>query len=157
MVMKDTKYCVLVTVFSVLSKYESNWSYVSYTGVIKLLQKFHGLKIGVRQLGYHFADLRAQGFLKSYKRFEHDNEGCIHNKSTANACTIKACMFLVSRGVTAARKHLTVLRKKYAPFQGQKSKKPAQDPGRNSCVDPKGIESEVDWFAFLKSQGAALT
>lgn len=111
--MKNTKYAILITIFMVMRRYKSFWCYSTQMHMLKLLEKYHKIVISRRQLNYHLRDLRDQGFIKTWKRHKRNEKGRICLVSSASCLSLKACVYLVRKGVSMAVHHLKALRKRY--------------------------------------------
>lgn len=122
--MRNTKYDTLLTITAIIAKYQGNWCYASRDKLLELLHHHHRITIGYRQLGNHLADLRNQGFIKTYLRNHRRADGTLCLLTSARCLTIKACKYLIKRGVSWARNHLQKLKRKYLP---PKEGKPYQD------------------------------
>lgn len=137
--MKNTKYAILITIFMVMRKYKSFWCYASQMHMLELLEKYHKIVISRRQLNYHLHDLRAQGFIKTWKRHKRDEFGRIHLVSSASCISLKGCYYLVRKGVSLAIFHMKQLRKRFglAPikFTGKSEPEYSYPPGQNGYTN----------------------
>lgn len=163
--MNTSKVAVLVTHASVIKKYKGNWSLASQQKVLDLLKKCHDIIIKRRQLGYHLADLRAEGFIKTIKRHRRDPDGTVCLLSSATCLTMKGCVFLYRLGQTWALKHLRNLRRTYGPRLPSSNKREAaykaqvnddHTQGDSPFMDPefrrkRGLEPFPEFLAPLKA------
>ena len=113
--MRNTKYDVLITIQAIIKRYQGNWCYASRQTTLELLAKYHDVIIGYRMLGYHLADLRDAGLIKTYRRTFREADGTICLLTAARCLTIKGCKYLLQRGVEWAKHHLNKLKLKYIP------------------------------------------
>jgi len=150
--MNTSKISVLITCAGVIRKYEGNWSTASQKKILDLLKTFHNIKIQRRQLGYHLADLRTEGFIRTIKRHHRDRDGTIHPTSSATCLTIKGCLFLYRKGVAWALKHMKKLRDKYLPPEPTGSRWETAKKPRTPGVDPQGDNPFMD-SAFRRKKG----
>lgn len=143
--MRTTKYDVLITISYIIRKYKGNWCYASRVKLLELLEEFHYIKIGYRQLGNHLADLRDSGLIKSIRRTHRNDNGTLCLLTSARCLTITGCKYLLKRGVLWARNHLARLKAKYIPPEPGKpvQEKPPSpqeltptDTGKSPFLDP---------------------
>lgn len=132
--MKTTKLAVLITHASIIKKYNGNWSYASQQTVLNLLKTCHDTVIKRRQLGYHLADLREEGLIKTIKRSKRNEDGTLCLLSSATCLTMKGCVFLYRLGLTWAMQHLNKLRNKYLPPSNTHKKRETAE--RNQASSP---------------------
>jgi len=152
--MNTSKISVLITCAGVIRKYEGNWSTATQKKLLDLLKTYHDIKIHRRQLGYHLADLRTEGFIKTIKRHHRDRDGTIHPTSSATCLTIKGCLFLYRKGVEWALKHMNKLRDKYIPQEPTGSKWSTAKKPLTPGVDPQGDSPFMD-SEFRRKKGLA--
>jgi len=144
--MNTSKISVLVTCAGVIRKHKGNWSTASQNKILDLLKAFHNTAIKRRQLGYHLADLRKEGFIKTIKRHHRDPNGTIHPTSSATCLTMKGCHVLFRLGQTWAMRHFNKLRKAYGPLLGDA-------PPRKRGSQPILIDTSYDGDnPFMDSQ-----
>lgn len=137
--MNTSKIAVLITQASIIKKYKGNWSFASQQTVLSLLKKCHDTVIKRRQLGYHLADLRREGLIKTIKRTRRDPDGTVCLLSSATCLTMKGCVFLYRLGQVWALKHLNNLRSKYHPT---KPSPPKRETAIKAHAEP--IEHQED-------------
>lgn len=144
--MRTTKYDTLLTITAIIRKYKGNWCYASRNKMLELLQEHHDIKIGYRQLGNHLADLRDHGLIKTYLRNHRRADGTLCLLTSARCLTVKACKYMIKRGVLWARNHLNHLKRKYRPpekGEPYQYKPPPtqeitpQEQEKNPFLDPK--------------------
>lgn len=126
-VMRNTKFDVLITITSIIRKYKGNWCYASRDRILELLLYHHSISIGYRQLGNHLADLRDQGLIKSIRRNHRKEDGTLCLLTSARCLTIKACNYLIKRGLFWLKQHRNYLKRKYLP---------PPDPGKPREIPP---------------------
>mgnify|MGYP000483332224 FL=1 len=66
--MRSTKVQTMTTIATIIRKYKKKYCTASQQKIVELLSKYYGVKIELRMLNYHLADLRAAGLIKSIKR-----------------------------------------------------------------------------------------
>jgi len=110
-----TKYSTLICLQKIIEKHGSNYSYASQAKLLELLETIHKVKINVRMLGYHLADLRREGLITSIKRTHRREDGTLSLLTSATCLTIAGCKYLATKGVKWAWQHLKLLVKKYVP------------------------------------------
>ena len=142
--MRNTKYDVLITIQAILKRYRGNWCYPSRARILELLQKYHTIEIRYRQLGYHLADLRDAGLIKSIRRNHRNDDGTLCLLTSARCLTIKGCKYLVKRGVTWAQHHLNRLKLKYMPPQPGKPDSEAKHSDREDLPEHSGKNPFLD-------------
>jgi len=142
--MRNTKYDVLITIQAIIKRYGPNWCYASRNKILELLHKYHDIKIGYRMLGYHLADLREVGFIKTYGRTHRRNDGTLCLLTSARCLTIRGCKYLLRRGVTWAKHHLNRLKLKYIPHQPGKPHDEAKHPARDFVPEGSGQNPFLD-------------
>jgi len=150
--MNTSKISVLITCAGVIRKYEGNWSTASQKKILDLLKAYHNIKIQRRQLGYHLADLRTEGLIKTIKRHHRDPDGTIRPTSSATCLTIKGCLFLYRKGVVWALKHMKKLRDKYLPLEPTGSRRETANKPHSPGVDPQGDSPFMD-SEFRRKKG----
>lgn len=117
--MNTSKLSTLVTIAKIIQAHSGNWSYASQQKILDLLKQYHGIKINIRALNYHLADLRNLGLIKTWRRHKRESNGTCILRTSGNCLTIKGCMLLCSMGVTWASKQLRYLKHKYVPAEVQ--------------------------------------
>jgi len=142
--MRNTKYDVLITIQAIIKAHSGNWCYASRYKTLELLLNYHGVEIGYRMLGYHLADLRDAGFIKTYRRTHREADGTICLLTAARCLTIKGCKYLLQRGVTWAQHHLNKLKLKYIPPQPGKPYDEAKHPVRDFIPEHSGKNPFLD-------------
>lgn len=110
---KHTKTAVHITIAKVIQKYKGNWCLATQATILSLLFNNHGIKIGLRALNYHLADLRKHFLIHSIKRSHRNADGTLCLLSTANALTSRGCYALAKLGFRWAWAHGKKLRKRY--------------------------------------------
>lgn len=141
---RNTKYDVLITIQAILKRYQGNWCYASRQKTIQLLAKFHNVKIRYRMLGYHLADLRDAGLIKTYRRTHRRDDGTLCLLTSARCLTIKGCKYLLNRGVTWAQHHLNKLKLKYIPPQPGQPNNHLNHTVREEVPEPSGESPFLD-------------
>jgi len=135
-VVRLTKYSTLICIQKIIEKHNNNYSYASQAKLLELLETIHKVKINVRMLGYHLADLRREGLIKSIKRTHRREDGTLSLLTSATCLTIAGCKYLALKGVKWAWQHLKSLVKKYVPrdttHAAQKSNETSTESTRNN-------------------------
>lgn len=158
--MKNSKYSALVTLFHIMSRYNSMWSYASQRKILQLMEKYHGITIKRRMLNYHLADLRSAGYIKTIKRHTRDDEGQIILLPSAHCITLKGYLYLAYKAVGKAWDRVKALRKRYLPKEThpkdlqtpiQEHVEIPQRDGYNPFLDPhyrqaRGLAPDFDTF-----------
>ena len=143
--MTTTKYDVLISLAFIIRKYKGFWCYASRQKLLDLLNQYHDVSIGYRQLGNHLKDLRDAGLIKSWKRNHRNDNGTLCLLTSARCLTIKGCKYLISRGVAWARNHMQRLKSKYIPPKPEEQHTPPpkemwrqqpRKPTKNPFLDP---------------------
>ena len=141
--MQVSKYAVLCTVAAVIRKYKGTYAYASQAAYLEMLWKYHKIKFSRRQLNYHLADLRKEGFIKSYKRSGRKDDGTVYLKTSAICLTIKGCMMLMNKGYSWAAQHLTRLRKFFVPFFQSQIQHHQEGLPANEKVQPVTVKDKI--------------
>ena len=113
--MQLSKISTLCSIAHVIRAHNGFWSYTSQRKYLELLLEHHEVKIGIRQLNYHLADLLKEGLIERVKRTHREANGQIHRQTTAIAITMKGWLLLGKKGISWAFTWLNKLRKKYLP------------------------------------------
>lgn len=138
-----SKTSLLVTVGSIIRKYEGNWCYAGQTRILELIKDIHGIDIKRRQLNYHLADLREGGLIRTIKRTRRNADGTITLLSSATCLTQKGCWRLIQLGVRWAISHLRKLKRKYMP-PSPESGDPGENSGSGGLGENGGLMSYLD-------------
>lgn len=150
--MRNTKLSVLIGILKVLDKHRVDWSTASQNTMLKHLKKYHGIRIGIRMLNYHLADLRRMGFIQTYPGHKRRPDGTFLYSTSKNGINLAGLAYLVKMGVTAARKRLFKLRDRYHPGRTIKQILTSQ----TTELDPPPKEAKYNPFKdkdFRKKQG----
>lgn len=143
--MRNTKYAVMITLLKVMVRHHKFWSIASQKKILDLLETYHGLKIHVRQLNYHLADLRGAGYIKTISRKHRNADGTLCLLTSAHCITIKGYKYLITKSVSEAWQRLKELKTKYIPkpepVSAQEKPLLAQEitpkkTGKNPFLDP---------------------
>ena len=121
--MQLTKFSLLTSISIVIRKYDGKYCYASQSRFLELLEEFHGIKIKVRALNKHLADLRKEGIIKSIKRSKRESDGTLCLQTSATCITIKGYTLLVQKGIDWCKSILYQLKRKYMSwFEKQEMK-----------------------------------
>ena len=113
--MRNTKTQLMSTLAAVIKKYKKKYCVASQTKMIELLEKFYGVKIQVRQVNYHLADLRKWGLIKTIRRTHRNSDGTLCLETSATCLTPLGYYELWKLGSEWAKKMFDSLIKKYCP------------------------------------------
>lgn len=113
--MQMTKIATLRAIAKVIEKHGGNYSYATNGFYLSSLKKYYNVKIGMRCLIYHMTTLRKEGYIKSIRRYIHNDDGTINRRSSAVALTVKGYLRLARLGWSWACKMANKLGKKYIP------------------------------------------
>ncbi len=113
--MQMTKIATLRAIAKVIEKHGGNYSYATNGFYLESLKKFYGIKIGMRCLVYHMTTLRRENYIKSIRRYIHNEDGTINRRSSAVSITVKGYLRLAKLGWSWACKMANILGKKYIP------------------------------------------
>jgi hypothetical protein len=151
--MQLTKYSLLTSISLIIRKYKGNYCYASQQRFLELLEEFHGIKIKVRALNKHLADLRKEGFIKSQKRSTRNEDGTLCLATSATCITIKGYYLLVAEGVDWCKGILYQLKKKYMTWFEKK-----EEEGKKGetlpCVSP--VDALKEKINQAKAEGKTL-
>lgn len=111
--MRNTKYATLVTTFKIMVRHRKYWATATQRTLLNLLERYHALKISRRQLNYHLADLRRDGYIKTIRRYDRRPGGQIILLASAHCITPKGYRLLISLGVREAWHRLKELKRRY--------------------------------------------
>ena len=151
--MQLTKFSLLTCISLVIRKYKGNYCYASQERFLGLLEEFHGIKIKVRALNKHLADLRSEGFIKSHKRSHRNDDGTLCLQTSATCLTIKGYSLLVAEGVEWCKNKLFALKKKYMTWFEKKAEQEKQAAAR-PCATGKDSLKEI--IKQAKNEGKSL-
>ena len=121
--MQLTKYSLLTSISMIIRKYNGKYCYASQARFLELLEEFHGIKIKVRALNKHLADLRKEGIIKSIRRTKREADGTLCLQTSATYITIKGYSLLVQEGVDWCKGILHQLKKKYMTWYEKQQEK----------------------------------
>ncbi len=113
--MQMTKIATLRAIAKVIEKHGGNYSFATNGFYLESLKKFYGIKIGMRCLVYHMTTLRREGYIKSIRRYIHNEDGTINRRSSAVSITVKGYLRLAKLGWLWACKMANKLGSKYVP------------------------------------------
>jgi len=120
--MRATKVQVLTTLSAIIRKYKKKYCTASQDKLIELLSTFYGVKIKRRMIGYHLADLRKAGLIKSIKRTHRNGDGTVCLETSATCITPHGYHELWKMGSEWAKTMWDKLKKKYFPRETTKTK-----------------------------------
>lgn len=113
--MQHTQVSTLLCISHVIKKHGGNYSFAANQHYLEALQKYHGIKIGMRTLVYHMTKLRREGYIKSIRRYVHNADGTINRRTSAVCVTVSGYYKLAKLGVSWAFAIANRLGKKYIP------------------------------------------
>lgn len=151
--MQLTKFSLLVSISMVIKKYKGRYCYASQARFLELLEEYHGIKIKVRALNKHLADLRTEGLIKSQKRIKREENGTLCLQPSATCITIKGWTLLVREGVDWCKGILHSLKKKYMSWFEKEEIK-----GKESVSRPCETQNDTlkEKAKAAKNQGISL-
>lgn len=123
--MRATKVQLMTTISAIIKKYKKKYCTASQAKMIELLESFYGVKIHKRMLGYHLADLRKSGLIKSIRRTHRNADGTLCLETSATCITVAGYQELWKMGSEWAKKMYDKLKKKYFPRETTKTRIPA--------------------------------
>lgn len=123
--MRSTKVQLVTTISAIIKKYKKKYCVASQAKLIELLETFYGVKIKRRMLGYHLADLRKMGLIKSIRRTHRNSDGTLCLETSATCITCLGYHELWKMGCEWAKKMHDKLKKKYHPRETRRTRIPA--------------------------------
>lgn len=151
--MQLTKYSLLTSISMVIKKYNGKYCYASQSRFLELLEEFHGIKIKVRALNKHLADLRKEGFIKTQKRSKRESDGTLCLQTSATCITIKGYSLLVQEGVDWCKGILHQLKKKYMTWYEKQQEKGKEGETLPCVSQPDTLKSML---VEAKNEGKTL-
>ena len=151
--MQLTKYSILVSIGKIIEKHGENYSYASTKTMLENLEKFTRIKIVKRTYYAHMKDLRAEGLIKSVRRYGRQPDGKIYNRTSAVCITIKGYVQLALRGWKWAVSMAKKLRKKFVPL---KTKEAPEIIQQNIRAEKKEADTTKEIAQKVIAEGISL-
>lgn len=159
--MQLTKYSILVSIGKIIEKHGENFSYASSKTILENLEKYTKIKIVKRTYYGHMKDLRAEGLIKSIRRYGRQPDGKIYNRTSAVCITIKGYLQLALRGWKWAVSMAKKLRKKYLPEKAKaapliiQQNLPAEkkEADTTKAIAQKVIAEGISLYSYLLREG----
>lgn len=102
--MNNTKASIIITIFFSSGRGEKHYTVSSIDAFLLNLEKFHKIKIKRRWIFYCFRYLLDAGYIKRKARYANDGNGLITQIPSMVTFTLRGVIWLVSKGVTGAKK-----------------------------------------------------